>query len=244
MERGGDVVAGGTFRSTGCGRGLGLDPGGIEQRRHRVDRRGESVDAENAVHHAAPHVGFREARRRLFRVRTLRRSWAGGFLLGVALIAYGQLLSLFFEETFAFGPFERGVIQFLVGAGTVAGILVGARAGSVAAASGDFGRLAHVTAGSFLVCAAALVGLAVIPWAPVAAAMTFFLGIGLGAYQPVFFPLVARIVDPQVRSQAYGWSLVCVGMGPCWPSRSPASASSTATAAPSPFSPGSSPSAP
>jgi MFS family permease len=41
----------------------------------------------------------------------------------------------------------------------------------------------------------------------------FVLGVGLGVYQPAYYPLVARIVDPRIRTQAYGWTLVFAGCG-------------------------------
>jgi MFS family permease len=183
--------------------------------RLREPRRGGTInpalledDAEQA-----PPVSFGEARRTLFRVRTLRRCWVGGFLLGSALIANAQLLSLFFEQVHGFGPLGRGTVQFANGAGLVVGILVGARAAGKATATGRFRDLTYVVAGSFLVSAAGLVLMAVTPWAPVAVGVVFLLGIGLGVYQPAYYPLVARIVPAGIRTQAYGWTLLFAGLG-------------------------------
>ena len=156
---------------------------------------------------------FREARRELFKVRTLRRCWLGGFLLGIALIANGQLLSLFFEDVFEFGPFQRGVVQFTLGLGTVVGIVVGARAARKATGAGRFHGLCDVVGAAFGTCAVGLIGMAITPWWPPAVLVVFAVGIGLGIYQPAYFPLVARIVPPQVRTQAYGYSLMFVGLG-------------------------------
>lgn len=158
-------------------------------------------------------LSFREARRSLFSVRTLRRCWLGGFLLGVAFIANAQLLSLFFEHVHGFGPFGRGVVQFSYGTGMVAGILAGSRTAGRAAASDRYERLTLVIAVSFVTGAAALLGMAVAPWAAVGVALVFVLGVGLGVYQPAYYPLVARIVDPRIRTQAYGWTLVFAGLG-------------------------------
>lgn len=177
-------------------------------------RRGQSIDA--AVAAATEDRGalsFGESRRTLFAVRTLRRSWLGGFLLGIAFIANAQLLSLFFENVHGFGPFGRGLVQFCYGAGQVFGIWLGARAAVAATSDGRFSRLTLVIAGSFSLSAVALVLLAAAPWAALAVPVVVVLGTGLGVYQPAYFPLVARIVIPQVRTQAYGWTLLFVGFG-------------------------------
>lgn len=176
-------------------------------------RRGESIDADVAAATDGHALSFRDSRRALFAVRTLRRSWLGGFLLGIAFIANAQLLSLFFENVHGFGPFGRGIVQFCFGTGTVIGILVGARAATAATVNGDFARLTLVIAGSFATSAVALLLLAVAPSAVAAVAVVVLLGVGLGVYQPAYFPLVARIVIPQVRTQAYGWTLLFVGLG-------------------------------
>ena len=175
--------------------------------------RGGSLDLLDDEPAAIESFTFRQARKALFEVRTLRRCWLGGFLLGIALIANGQLLSLFFEDVFDFGPFQRGVVQFTLGLGTVAGIVVGARAARAATAAGRFHGLCNVVGAAFATCAAGLVGMAVTPWWPPAVLVVFAVGVGLGIYQPAYFPLVARIVPPQVRTQAYGYSLMFVGLG-------------------------------
>jgi MFS family permease len=172
--------------------------------------RGESAGMSEQC---AEPMSFGDARRSLFAVRTLRRCWLGGFLLGVAFIANAQLLSLFFEHVHHFGPFGRGVVQFAYGAGMVAGIIAGARAAGRATVSGRFERLTVVIAVSFLMGAAALLGMALAPWAAAAVLLVFVLGVGLGVYQPAYYPLVARIVDPRIRTQAYGWTLVFAGLG-------------------------------
>jgi MFS family permease len=176
-------------------------------------RRGGSLDLFADDQPEAPPLSFREAQRSLFAVRTLRRCWMGGFFLGVAFIANAQLLSLFFEHVHGFGPFQRGVVQFAYGSGTILGIVLGARAAGRAAGSGRFDRLTYVIGGSFLTSAAALLGMALTPWAPGGVILVFVLGIGLGVYQPAFYPLVARIVHPQIKTQAYGWTLLFVGFG-------------------------------
>ncbi|MCU1372932.1 MAG: ABC-type branched-chain amino acid transport system, ATPase component [Actinomycetia bacterium] len=183
-------------------------------RRLPEPRRGGSLALAVADDEAEPAaLSFAEARRSLFGVRTLRRCWLGGFLLGIAFIANAQLLSLFFEDVHGFGPFGRGFVQFVYGAGTVAGIVAGGSAAGRSTASGRFHALTYVIAGSFFLSALALVGMAAAPWAAASVAMVFVLGIGLGVYQPAYFPLVARIVHPRIKTQAYGWTLLFAGLG-------------------------------
>lgn len=178
--------------------------------RLREPVRGSSVDPDCEE---APAIAFREARRTLFGILTLRRCWLGGFLLGIAFIANAQLLSLFFERTHGFDPFQRGVVQFTLGLGTFVGIALGAEAARRASRVARFERLTHVIGGSFLTSAVALAGMAVVPWAIGGVALVFLLGVGLGVYQPAYFPLVARIVPARVRTQAYGWTLLFAGCG-------------------------------
>ena len=158
-------------------------------------------------------LSFGAARRVLFGVGTLRRCWAAGFLLGTGFVAIMQLLSLFFEQVHGFGPWGRGVVQFAYGLGTVVGIMAGARVAMRATLTGRWVNLVHIIGAGFLVSAVALLALALTPWAPVAVGFTVLLGVGLGVWQPAYYPLVARIVPPRVRTQAYGWTLLFSGLG-------------------------------
>lgn len=175
--------------------------------------RGASLPTYVAAARQPAPLSFGAARRVLFGVGTLRRCWAAGFLLGTGFVAIMQLLSLFFEQEHGFGPWGRGVVQFAYGVGTVGGILVGARVAMRATVSGRWVGLVHIIGAGFLVSAVALLALALTPWAPVAVGFTVLLGVGLGVWQPAYFPLVARIVPPRVRTQAYGWTLLFSGLG-------------------------------
>jgi MFS family permease len=181
----------------------------------REPHRGESVDKSLAAEVAAKadNIPFRVARRQLFSVRSLRRIWLGGFFLGIAFISIGQLLSLYFENVYGFGPWGRGMVQFLEGTGLVTGIVLGGNVASKAAARGDFPTLAKIIGGAFIWFAGGVLLMVLSPWAPVSALLVFVFGMGLGAYQPAYYPLVARVVPARVRSQAYAWALLFVGVG-------------------------------
>jgi MFS family permease len=176
-------------------------------------RRGATMVPHVTVHEDPPPIPFREARRILFGIRTLRRSWTAGFMLGIAFIALAQLLSLFFENVHGYGPFGRGVVQFSYGAGIIVGIFIGAQVAMRSTQAGQFARLSTIIGASFVQFAIVLVLLAASPWAALATLLVCPLGVAFGIYQPAYFPLVARIVPPAIRTQTYGWTLLIVGLG-------------------------------
>jgi branched-chain amino acid transport system ATP-binding protein len=181
----------------------------------REPKRGESIDAAMAARaeELEGKVPFAEARRQLYSVRTLRRLWVGAFFLGVGYLAINQLLSLFFEDVYGYGPFERGIVQFVFGAGTVAGLIVGGNIAARAAREGHTPRLATITGLSFVQFAVGLILMAIAPWALLSLAMAFVLSMGVGAYQPAYFSLVGLVAPPRVRSQAYAYAILFVGLG-------------------------------
>lgn len=147
------------------------------------------------------------------RIRTLRRLWGSAFLLGGTFIANTQLLSLFFEREHGFGAFGRGSVQGLYGAGMVIGILIGARLATRIIARDEWGRLTALIGAGVAVMSVALLLLSVTPWAPLALAECVLLGIGMGSYQPAFYPLLGQVVPAETRSRTFGWTLLVTGLG-------------------------------
>src|SRR5439155_16594030 len=126
--------------------------------RLREPRRGESIDPDLAAEVAKQgFVPFGEARRQLFAVRTLRRLWLGAFFLGIGALQIDTLLSLFFEHVFHYNAEGRGMVQFVFGAGTVMGLIIGGRMASRAADEGRSHRLAVITGLSFVQFAIGLI---------------------------------------------------------------------------------------
>jgi ABC-type branched-subunit amino acid transport system ATPase component/predicted MFS family arabinose efflux permease len=182
--------------------------------RLREPKRGESVDPELAAALADDDaIPFGEARRQLAATRTLKRFWFGAFLLGIGAFQIANILSLYFEEVFRFGPVGRGFVQFVFGAGTVTGLLIGARMAGRATGSGDLPRLATITGLSFVQFAVGCLLLAVAPIAALGVAAAFFLSIGLGSYQPAYFSLLGIVAPARVRSQSYAWGILWYGSG-------------------------------
>ncbi|HVM39761.1 MAG TPA: ATP-binding cassette domain-containing protein, partial [Acidimicrobiia bacterium] len=183
-------------------------------RRLREPHRGESVDADLAADAASePPVPFTEARRQLFAVRSLRRTWTSAFFLGFGVLSLPQLVSLFYEKVYAFGPLGRGFAQFTFGAGTVAGLFIGERLASAALARDDVSRLAKISGFSGVWLAFGLVAMALAPWAPLSLVFAFVLALGIGSYQPAYFPLVGLVTPARVRSQAYAYAILFLGGG-------------------------------
>jgi ABC-type branched-subunit amino acid transport system ATPase component/predicted MFS family arabinose efflux permease len=176
--------------------------------------RGESQDkdlAEALADEGA--VPFGEAYRQLAATRTLKRFWAGAFLLGIGAFQIGNIVSLFFEDVYGFGPVGRGFVQFVFGAGNVVGLVIGARLATKASENGEVSKLASITGLSFVQFALGCVLLAVSPWAVVGVAMAFFLSIGIGSYQPAYFSILGAVAPARVRSQSYAYGILWYGGG-------------------------------
>lgn len=161
----------------------------------------------------APALSFLAARSALFHVRTLRRLWLGLPVVGVAIITLPQLISLFFERVYGYGPAGRGVVTFLSGVGTVAGLALGQRLASAAVRQRRPERLAVYEGGAVLVIGLALLGLVLSPTAPLSAACYVLGGVALGTYQPAYFSLVALVSSAAVRTQAYAYAILFLGVG-------------------------------
>src|SRR5206468_3709354 len=106
-----------------------------------------------------------------------------------------------------------GLIQFVFGAGTFVGLVVGARLAATATRTEAYGRLAVITGLSFVQFAGGMILLAISPVAIVGAVCAFFLSIGLGSYQPAYFSLVGMVAPPRVRSQAYSFAILSYAGG-------------------------------
>jgi branched-chain amino acid transport system ATP-binding protein len=176
--------------------------------------RGATIDPQHAAEAASTGtIPFAEARRRLYAIRSLKRTWITSFLIGTGAIAIGQLLVLFFEQVHRFGPTARGLVTFLWGAGTVAGLFVGGALASRAVGDDDEPTLALINARSGFTFAGALWLTAISPWPLLSLAGAFGVGVGTGLFQPAYYALVGRIAPARIRSQAYAWAIIHVATG-------------------------------
>ena len=176
--------------------------------------RGATIDPEHAAQ--ADNLGtipFAEARRRLYAIRSLKRTWITSFLIGTGAISIGQLLVLYFEQVHRFGPTARGLVTFLWGAGTVVGLFLGGSRATRAVAEDDEPTLALINARSSFTFAVSLWLTAAAPWAALSLVGAFGVGIGTGLFQPAYYALVGRIAPARIRSQAYAWAILHVATG-------------------------------
>src|SRR5207237_9179423 len=91
-------------------------------RRLREPERGASVGV-TITDNERPSMA--EAFRRLKAIRSLRRTWWAAAFFGGGVIAFTNLLSLFFQDTYNVGEFGRGAVSALFGGAGLVGIVIG-----------------------------------------------------------------------------------------------------------------------
>jgi branched-chain amino acid transport system ATP-binding protein len=178
-----------------------------------VDEVVEVETVDDGDERTEAQVSFFEARRVLFGIPSMKRLYVGSFLLGFGFITLGTILSLFFEDIYGFSPTMRGVAAFFAGVGALAGLNIGQRMATSAMADARPERLATITGLSFTAGALGLILMAVSPWAAGSLLFSVLASSGFSAFQPAYYPLVGMITPARVRTQAYGWSLILVGIG-------------------------------
>ena len=182
--------------------------------RLREPHRGESVDADLAAAQAEKSpVGFAEARKQLFAIGTLKRFYTGAFFFGIGTIQLSSLISLYFENVFDFGPAARGWVQFVLGAGTVTGLVIGSRLAANEVRKGNLPRLGFIVGAAFSPFAVGMIILAASPVSAVALVGAFVIAIGNGGWQPSYFSLLGTVAPPRLRSQAYAFGVMIYGAG-------------------------------
>jgi branched-chain amino acid transport system ATP-binding protein len=175
--------------------------------------RGAQQDLELAEEaDARGGIPFAEARRQLFGIRSLKRLYLGGFFLGWGLFPLAGFTIFFFENEYSFNEAQRGLVTFVAGAGLAAGLFVGQWA-VTRFASGRPSRLASLTGLSFVLAGLGLALMVASPWSGPSLLMVFIANIGFSAFQPAYYTLVAMIVPAQVRTQAFGYSLIIIACG-------------------------------
>jgi MFS family permease len=153
--------------------------------------------------------GFRAVRA----IRTLRRTWASAFLFGAGTIFLATFVSNFFHDVYHLGSTERGSIGALVGLGGLGGIILG---GVIAQRliAGNRIDLFPVVTGLFTVeFAVFALAMALAPDRAGSITAAFILAFGAVGFLPTYVTFVSVITPPELRSQAYAWSLFFYGLG-------------------------------
>ncbi|MFP5321221.1 MAG: MFS transporter [Acidimicrobiia bacterium] len=182
--------------------------------RLREPHRGESLDADLAAAQAEKSpIPFAEARQQLFAIRTLKRFYVGAFFFGIGTLQLGTLISLYFENVFEYGPAARGWVQFVLGAGTVAGLVVGSKLAASETRQGRLPRLGFLVGAAFAPFAAGMVILSAAPLSGIALVGAFVIAAGNGGWQPSYYSLLGTVAPPRLRSQAYAFGVMIYGAG-------------------------------
>jgi branched-chain amino acid transport system ATP-binding protein len=174
--------------------------------------RGGTVDPENA---AKPSELFKfgEAFRRLRAIHSLRRTWVSAFFFGAGVIPLASFMSLFFEDIYGMGPFGRGSMVMLRGAGGAVGLVIGSILTRRFQQSDRLHLLPIVTSLMVMQFAFGLVGMALSPWLAGSVFFSFLLSIGASGFLPPYLTTVALIGPPKIRSQTYAYSLLFFALG-------------------------------
>ncbi|HET6810260.1 MAG TPA: MFS transporter [Acidimicrobiales bacterium] len=167
-------------------------------------RRGGTDDAEAAeqIENEAP-VGFQEAWRTLWAVRSLRRQFFAWCFVGAGVIPLVYTLPLFFQRAYGFGDLGRG---FVIGANNVfilGGVIAGGRwtQGWSEKGLGEPLRyagyaLAGVGVGLALTAAAPAAGLSIV--------LGFATSFVAGLFYAPFYSVLALVAPARVRTLAFG----------------------------------------
>jgi branched-chain amino acid transport system ATP-binding protein len=154
-----------------------------------------------------------EAFRRLKAVRTLKRTWWAAAFFGGGVIAFGNLLSIFFNDTYHQGAFARGAISAEFGFAGIVGLIIGGPLAQREMRMGRPERLALVNGGLVILFGAGIALMAISPILIGSLVGVFVLSIGAAGFSPAYTTMVALITPPKLRSQAYAWSIVWVALG-------------------------------
>ena len=162
---------------------------------------------------AEEHGTILEGYRRIRSIPSLRRTWIAAFLFGGGTIPFATLLSTFFKDVYHTGDTARGLLSAVYGIGGLVGLVAGG-ALSQRALSRD--RIEWLPLINGLMIVEFGVGVLLMAGAPTFALSVIaatILSIGAFGFLPAYTTLVATVVPPRVRSQAYAWSLFWYALG-------------------------------
>ncbi|HVB92199.1 MAG TPA: MFS transporter [Acidimicrobiales bacterium] len=167
--------------------------------------RGGTDDPEVAAEvEEEPPVPFREARRALLAVPTLKRQYIAYLFIGAGVVPLAFLLPLYFKRVYGLDAFDRGMIGAVNAAFQFAGVLASARWTRRWVAK-DVGEplkwaglaVASVGVGLFLIAVSPYLGIAL-----VLAMATSFAG---GIFYPPFYTVQAMVSPARIRTLSFGF---------------------------------------
>jgi branched-chain amino acid transport system ATP-binding protein len=173
-------------------------------------RRGQSLGV--VVNEDDP-VTMGESFRRLKAIRSLKRTWWAAAFFGGGVIAFGNLLSIFFNDVYHQGAFARGAISAEFGLAGIVGLVIGGPLAQREMRLGRPERLALVNGALVVLFGAGIALMAISPVLAGSLLGVFVLSIGAAGFSPAYTTMVALVTPPKLRSQAYAWSIVWVALG-------------------------------
>ena len=178
-----------------------------------VLREPERGASQGAVQKAEEHRSILEGYRRMRAIASLRRTWFAAFLFGGGTIPFITLLSNFFKDVYGTGDAARGLLTGLYGVGGLAGIVVGTVLTQRAMSAGQLRRLPLINGFMIVEFGLGVLIMAASPIFALSVAAAIVLSVGAYGFLPAYTTLVASVVPPRVRSQAYAWSLFWYALG-------------------------------
>ena len=179
-------------------------------RRLREPERGESI---GVVSPDEERPSAAEGFRRLKAIRSLKRTWWAAAFFGGGVVAFGPLLSLFFQDVYHQGPFARGAITALFGGAGLVGIAIGGPLAQRQVRSGRAERLPTVNGLFAMLFGVGIFVMAAAPVLLLSLLGVVVLSIGAAGLTPAYTTMVALVTPPRLRSQAYSYTILFIALG-------------------------------
>ena len=175
--------------------------------RGRFEREAAGADEETAGMAEEP-PSMTEAWRLCWKVETLRRIFVAMPFLAVAIVGFGTLGSLFYEDVFGIDERARGIIAASTEPAQLVGLAVGATVG-VKLVSRNPGLILRLLALSSLIASIFVVGFALAPTVWVAVIFSALISFSFAILGPGLLAALSLAIPP--RARAMGFS-----MGALW----------------------------
>ncbi len=157
-------------------------------------------------------LGFGEAWRTLFQIRSLRRVWMSLPFLTVAFVGIAQFLAIFYKDEFGLHEFQRGLLQSFTEPFQLVGLAVGIPIAARLAKRGP-GLVLRFLALTGFVTAGGLLAVAAAPNLPVAIAGHILVSSVTAMLVPGILTTLSLAVPPRARSMGFGIVGLFVALG-------------------------------
>ena len=179
--------------------------------RGAFERIAGGASAEDAQTEEEP-LGFGEAWRTLFQIRSLRRVWLSLPFLTVAFVGIAQFLAVFYKDEFGLHEFQRGLVQSATEPFQLVGLAVGIPIAARLARRGP-GLVLRFLALTGFVTAGGLLAVAAAPNLPVAIAGHILVSSVTAMLVPGILSTLSLAVPPRARSMGFGIVGLFVALG-------------------------------